>query len=81
MLPSILELLHRRGVQSVLVEGGRVTLQSFLRSGLWDECRLIRSRHLLIPGGYPAPDAPKGTLISTLELDEDRIEVFNNPSA
>lgn len=81
MLPSILELLHRRGVQSVLVEGGRVTLQSFLRSGLWDECRLIRSRHLLIPGGYPAPDAPKGTLISTIELDEDRIEVFNNPSA
>jgi riboflavin biosynthesis pyrimidine reductase len=63
------------------VEGGRVTLQSFLRSGLWDECRLIRSRRLLIPGGYPAPDAPKGTLRSTLELDEDRIEVFNNPSA
>ncbi len=36
-IDSMLKELHRRGIQSLLVEGGRQTLQSFIDSGLWDE--------------------------------------------
>ena len=36
-LPQILHELHRRNLQSLLVEGGRRLLQSFLDAGLWDE--------------------------------------------
>ncbi len=37
VMKGALEELHRRGVQSLLVEGGRMLLQSFIDSGLWDE--------------------------------------------
>lgn len=80
ILPHVLRALYERNVQSILVEGGRMTIESFLESGLWDECRRIRSRHLLITGGFRAPDAPKGSLVQTLELDTDRIDFFRNPS-
>lgn len=42
-LPSILNSLYERNVQSVLVEGGAATLNAFLASGFWDEIRVFTS--------------------------------------
>lgn len=36
-IDSLLEGLHREGVQSLLVEGGAATLQAFIERDLWDE--------------------------------------------
>lgn len=38
---SILEVLYKKNIQSVLVEGGGATLQSFIDADLWDEARVI----------------------------------------
>jgi diaminohydroxyphosphoribosylaminopyrimidine deaminase/5-amino-6-(5-phosphoribosylamino)uracil reductase len=35
--------MHKKGVGSVLVEGGANTHQSFIDAGLWDEARVITS--------------------------------------
>jgi len=39
-LPQILKELKTRGVQSLLVEGGRQVLQSFIDQNLWDETHI-----------------------------------------
>lgn len=38
---SILDALFERNIQSVLVEGGSATLQSFIDTNLWDEVKVI----------------------------------------
>jgi len=40
IIPQILEILFLRGVQSLLVEGGKELLQSFIDSNQWDEARI-----------------------------------------
>jgi len=40
MLAEINRILVERGIQSLLVEGGKSLLESYLREGLWDEARI-----------------------------------------
>jgi diaminohydroxyphosphoribosylaminopyrimidine deaminase/5-amino-6-(5-phosphoribosylamino)uracil reductase len=40
MLFTMNTLLHARGIQSLLVEGGKSLLESYLKEGLWDEARV-----------------------------------------
>ena len=42
-LPQLLQDLHKRGIHSVMVEGGAQTLKFFLDAGLWDEARIFSS--------------------------------------
>jgi diaminohydroxyphosphoribosylaminopyrimidine deaminase/5-amino-6-(5-phosphoribosylamino)uracil reductase len=54
-LSQLLKELYSRGIQSLLIEGGRTVLQSFADEGLWDEARIIRSTTFLLEKGIPAP--------------------------
>jgi len=45
------------GIHSLIVEGGRETLCSFLKAGLWDEIR-IETAPIAVPDGTPAPAIP-----------------------
>ncbi len=42
-LSNVLEDLYARNIQSLIVEGGAATLQSFIDEGLWDEARVFQS--------------------------------------
>jgi diaminohydroxyphosphoribosylaminopyrimidine deaminase/5-amino-6-(5-phosphoribosylamino)uracil reductase len=42
-LEQVLLHMHKKGIGSVLVEGGAKTHQSFIVGGLWDEARVITS--------------------------------------
>ena len=53
-IESILSKAHLHGIQSILVEGGAITLNHFLKIKLWDECRIITSQKTL-GGGVKAP--------------------------
>ncbi|WP_375416368.1 bifunctional diaminohydroxyphosphoribosylaminopyrimidine deaminase/5-amino-6-(5-phosphoribosylamino)uracil reductase RibD [uncultured Hymenobacter sp.] len=55
LLPQMLADLHRRGLQSVLVEGGPTVLNSLLAHDLWDEMRVFRSRARQLGAGIAAP--------------------------
>lgn len=54
ILPQIMHILYERGLQSLLVEGGSMLLQSFIDSGLWDEA-FIEKDPLLLASGVKAP--------------------------
>lgn len=47
---AILAELYARSIQSVLIEGGAQTLQSFIDAGLWDEARVITGRSVFETG-------------------------------
>jgi diaminohydroxyphosphoribosylaminopyrimidine deaminase/5-amino-6-(5-phosphoribosylamino)uracil reductase len=55
LLPQILAALYQLRIQSVLVEGGRRTLQAFADAGLWDEARIITNTAMYAGSGIPAP--------------------------
>lgn len=77
-LGTVLEDLHRRSVQSVLVEGGARLLRSFIAAGLWDEVRVIRSGTIQLPGGIPAPAAPEARLVRSFDLGEDHVSIYTS---
>jgi diaminohydroxyphosphoribosylaminopyrimidine deaminase / 5-amino-6-(5-phosphoribosylamino)uracil reductase len=52
---AILETLYLNRIQSVLVEGGRATLQKFIDAGLWDEARIIINPGKETDSGIAAP--------------------------
>ncbi|WP_321425475.1 bifunctional diaminohydroxyphosphoribosylaminopyrimidine deaminase/5-amino-6-(5-phosphoribosylamino)uracil reductase RibD [uncultured Bacteroides sp.] len=54
LLPQILAELHKNNVQSVLVEGGSVLLQSFINKDLWDEA-FIEKTTIKLNSGVKAP--------------------------
>ncbi len=66
----MLELRHR-AISSVLVEGGRFTLDQFFKSALYDEVRVISAPQMMSEG-LPAPYFPKGEYLRT-SLGEDQL--------
>ena len=49
-----LQQLYEKDIQSVIVEGGRKTLDKFIQSGLWDEARILTGNKTF-GTGLPAP--------------------------
>jgi diaminohydroxyphosphoribosylaminopyrimidine deaminase/5-amino-6-(5-phosphoribosylamino)uracil reductase len=52
---QVLNACYQLNIQSVLVEGGRKLLQSFIDENLWDETRIITNQDLFIGEGLSAP--------------------------
>ena len=50
ILPQIMEVLYQRKLQSLIVEGGSILLQSFIDSGCWDEAYIEYSKDRLTDG-------------------------------
>ncbi|MBO7446584.1 MAG: bifunctional diaminohydroxyphosphoribosylaminopyrimidine deaminase/5-amino-6-(5-phosphoribosylamino)uracil reductase RibD [Bacteroidales bacterium] len=40
-IPSALQILYEQKIQSVIIEGGRKTLERFINEDLWDEARVL----------------------------------------
>jgi len=81
MIPQLFSALYERGVQSVLVEGGRKLLQSFIDASAWDEAKVICNEQLAIGNEQLAIDAPilsGNELISTQYLNNDKINIYKN---
>ena len=75
-LAEILNKLYQLQVQSVLVEGGTVLLQSFIDAGLWDEARIITNTSLNIENGLAAPVLGNADLMTEEQLLDDHIAYF-----
>jgi diaminohydroxyphosphoribosylaminopyrimidine deaminase/5-amino-6-(5-phosphoribosylamino)uracil reductase len=55
VVPQILNELYQREIQSLIVEGGKITLESFIKANLWDEARVFLSPKIL-KRGTSAPE-------------------------
>ncbi len=74
LLPRIMTDLHKRGIQSVLVEGGAALLNSLIEAGLWDEMRVFRSPKMLNEG-VKAPTV-RGKLMRREMIGNDELSVY-----
>lgn len=66
-IPQLLEEMYADGIQSLMVEGGRKTLQGFLDAGLWDEIR-VETSTLTVGDGTPAPKLPEEAVNTEKEV-------------
>ena len=72
----ILDNLYQRNILSLIVEGGRELLQSFINKSLWDEAHIyIGRRHFL--KGLAAPEIT-GTLQFLDDLDGSSLYIYRN---
>ena len=66
--------LYDLGIQSVLVEGGTILLQSFIDEKMWDEARIITNTKGEIVHGRDAPLLPAAELLYIQSFGEDEIK-------
>lgn len=71
---EILNKLYELNVQSIMVEGGAFTLNSFIKNELWDEARVINGSSYLAEG-VPAPSLHKKPFL-VQEYSTDKIAWF-----
>jgi diaminohydroxyphosphoribosylaminopyrimidine deaminase/5-amino-6-(5-phosphoribosylamino)uracil reductase len=81
LVPQILHSLYQLRINSVLVEGGAVLLQSFIDAGYWDEARVITNTTLTAGSGLPAPRLLMADEVVTEQIQTDLIQVFSRPVA
>jgi diaminohydroxyphosphoribosylaminopyrimidine deaminase / 5-amino-6-(5-phosphoribosylamino)uracil reductase len=65
--PQIVAALYARKIQSIIVEGGLVTLNFILQSGLWDEAQVFTTPKIL-GKGVKAPEV-SGELVESFTID------------
>ena len=81
-IDELLEACRERELQSLIVEGGRKTLQSFLDRGLWDEIRVEEGRRLLCDSEgarLKVEGTEKGTCAPQMpvDLEPDSVETVD----
>ena len=65
-LPQLIDDLYQQGIQSLIVEGGRQTHESFIEAGLWDEIR-VETGPMTVTDGTRAPQLPANVTLRCQE--------------
>ena len=76
LIKNTLEELYKQNIQSVIIEGGTITLQSFIDISMWDEARIFTTKENLIHGVR----APKiiGNTREESEIGVDHLKILYN---
>ena len=73
---NINQILFEKNIQSILVEGGKKTLEIFIKSGCWDEARIIKNEKK-INNGIRSPIL-NSKINNVLKVDDDLIQTYFN---
>ena len=76
IISQVLQIFHQQKVLSLIVEGGRQLLESFIDLGLWDEIH-VYTGNIFFTGGIRAPQVA-GKLAFEEWLDSDHLQIFRN---
>ena len=68
--------LHSKYINSVIIEGGSKTLQTFIEEDIWDEARVFTGDSEF-KSGVKAPDF-KGNLISETKIKTNTLRIYTN---
>ena len=71
---EIIKVLYQNKIQSVIVEGGKKTLESFINTNLWDEARVFTNNRML-GGGISSPKIG-GKIFNTKKIDDDVLKII-----
>jgi diaminohydroxyphosphoribosylaminopyrimidine deaminase / 5-amino-6-(5-phosphoribosylamino)uracil reductase len=73
---QICDILYENNINSVIVEGGKQLLQTFINENLWDEARIFTG-NMLFNTGLEAPTI-NGKLISEENIMDDILKIYKN---
>lgn len=73
---QICNVLYDRNINSIIIEGGSKTLQTFIDENLWDEARVFTGT-IKFKEGIKAPKL-SGQLLYKTQLKEDTLKVYTN---
>ena len=73
---DMMKVLVKHQIQSIIIEGGNKTLQTFIDSNIWDEARIFTGQNTFSKG----VGAPKieGGFISEQDIEGDKLRFFSN---
>jgi diaminohydroxyphosphoribosylaminopyrimidine deaminase/5-amino-6-(5-phosphoribosylamino)uracil reductase len=76
IIPQILRNLYQQNIQSLIVEGGKQLLESFIEANLWDEAfRFVGNK--LFANGIKAPQI-SGKMVHSEKIDSDQLFIYTN---
>ena len=80
LINDVLRALYDKGIYSLLIEGGKKILQSFIKENVWDEAIVIKSKNSISDSVQELVSSPfiQGKLINTIELGNDSIYKIKN---
>ncbi len=73
---EICNFLYQKNIQSVIIEGGQKTLQTFIDANLWNEARIFKSKNIF-ENGTKAP-LLIANLIDKKTILDDELMIFRN---
>ena len=76
-LEELMQKLFENQIQSVLIEGGSRTLQTFINANLWDETIIIKNENLILENGTKAPNF-EGNLTEEKIFRDNKISFYRN---
>ena len=74
---EITDFLFNEGIQSVIIEGGRQTLQTFIDANIWDEARVFRGE-IYFKSGTKAPTISRENSKKEKILNDELLTFFNH---
>lgn len=77
IIPQILTVLHQNQIQSIIIEGGLQTLQTFIDQNIWDEARIFVGKSAF-EKGTKAPNILKKNATKTYVQGDELINVRNH---
>lgn len=79
-LNDIIHYLYNQGINSLVVEGGKRTLEMFLDNNLWDEAYVLTGNQIF-KQGIKSPAIDTDLLKSTRMVSDNRINFYCNNNA
>jgi len=76
ILSQVKDVLYKHQIQSVIIEGGRETLQTFIDANLWDEARVFKG-NIFLKEGTKAPILSKPYL-EKQKIGQDELIISRN---
>lgn len=73
---EICDILYQKNIQSVIIEGGQKTLQTFIDANIWDEARIFKGKNIF-ENGTKAP-LLIGNLLEKKTILDDELMIFRN---
>ncbi len=73
---EICSILHQHNIQSVIIEGGQHTINSFISKNLWDEARIFMG-NITFDAGIKAPTI-QAKLIAEKQIMNDTLKIYRN---
>ena len=77
ILPQIMEVLYKEKLQSLMVEGGSILLQSFIDAGCWDEAYIEQSDAHLKDGVKAPSFSPEYDFLTFRKFGKEIKHVLN----